>query len=425
MVSRASKTTAALDANLRSDLEAALHVPLDKVRVHTGPDADGAARELGALAFTIDDDVFFRDGAYNPRKPEGQRVIAHEVAHTVQATNTRTSLEDAISVHPANSAAEREADAFASQFAPLLDDSAHAPERHPTAAENDFDQTRRLAGMPAQRNAGAAGLATTASALRQRTGPGVSLHPAEKALKYAAKWLAKRETRTISKHVARHARRIAGRAIHSVFKQPRHIKAMVERAVQEAVELAAKNATRPAREAIEEGAIRIIYQVTGTPGKIRWVVQKTFREAIGTQGERILRIIIDQSGRVVSAFPTDRLIAIGLGVGAIELLGERSATAAERARGNAEHDAQREGETSWWEFVPFIGDLWGGSLNAGEGDELRLRAELQRDIQELVLAIEREEGRRLTADERRVVEETYRAAIAAPLLYEADGKGAE
>ena len=77
------------------------------------------------------------------------------------------------------------------------------------------------------------------------------------------------------------------------------------------------------------------------------------------------------------------------------------------------------------EVVPFIGDLWGGSLNAGESEDLRLHAELTRDIQELVLAIEREEGRRLTADDRRVVEETYRAAIAAPLLHESDGKEAE
>jgi histone H3/H4 len=260
----------------------------------------------------------------------------------------------------------------------------------------------------------------TRMAVLERTAPGISLHPAEKILRYSIKWLTKRGTRTVSKHIARHARRIAGRAIHSVFKHPRHIKSMIESTVKEAVELAAKHAKKPVQEAIEDGAIKITQQATGTPGKVRWIVEKTFRQAIGTQGERILRIVVDQSGRIVSAFPTDRLIAIGLGVGAVGILGERSADAAERARGHAERDASQENDSSWLDFVPFIGDVWSGNLNSGEAEELRLRDELERDIREVVAAIEAEEKRKLTADERRLVEETFRAAVAAPLLHESD-----
>jgi hypothetical protein len=256
--------------------------------------------------------------------------------------------------------------------------------------------------------------------VQQQSAVSVMLHPVEKVLKFTAKYLAKRTSKTVSKHVARHARRIGGRAIHSVFKQPKKIKIMIEGAVREATELAAKHAKLPATSALREGAITVARQTTGTPGKFRWVVEKTFGSEIGTAGERILRIIIDQSGRVVTAFPTDRLIAIGLAAAALNVFGERSAAAAEKAHAYAAKDAAKEDDVSWWEFVPVIGDLWGGELNAGEDDLLRRDRELNKDILETIAAIEEEEKRSLNPEERKVVEDTFRAAIAAPLMTEGE-----
>ena len=82
--------------------------------VHTGATASSAANALGARAFAIGNDVFFRDGAYDPRQREGQRLIAHEVAHTVQAAGSAAT--EALTVSEPGDALEREADAFADAF---------------------------------------------------------------------------------------------------------------------------------------------------------------------------------------------------------------------------------------------------------------------------------------------------------------------
>jgi hypothetical protein len=116
LVARARRGGAPLDDVLRPQLEAALGARLDGVRVHTGADADAAARALGARAFAIGDDVFFRDGAYDPQRRDGQRLIAHEVAHTVQARGATTPTGGATTVSQPDDAPEREADAFADAF---------------------------------------------------------------------------------------------------------------------------------------------------------------------------------------------------------------------------------------------------------------------------------------------------------------------
>jgi hypothetical protein len=41
-------------------------------------------RELGAAAYTVGDDIFFRTGQYRPDSPMGALLIAHEVAHSIQ-----------------------------------------------------------------------------------------------------------------------------------------------------------------------------------------------------------------------------------------------------------------------------------------------------------------------------------------------------
>jgi len=116
LVARARRGGAPLDDVLRPQLEAALGTRLDGVRVHTGADADAAARALGARAFAIGDDVFFRDGAYDPHQRDGQRLIAHEVAHTVQARGASVPTGETTTVSQPGDAPEREADAFADAF---------------------------------------------------------------------------------------------------------------------------------------------------------------------------------------------------------------------------------------------------------------------------------------------------------------------
>ena len=74
-----------LDAGTRASLESRFGQDLAGVRVHTGADAAASARALDARAYTDGQDIVFAAGAYNPGTAEGQRLLAHEVAHTLQA----------------------------------------------------------------------------------------------------------------------------------------------------------------------------------------------------------------------------------------------------------------------------------------------------------------------------------------------------
>jgi hypothetical protein len=74
----------ALDPTTRARVENAVGTRLDGVRVHTDSAAAEAANALRARAFTVGQDMFFGQGQFDPRTTQGQRLIAHEAAHTVQ-----------------------------------------------------------------------------------------------------------------------------------------------------------------------------------------------------------------------------------------------------------------------------------------------------------------------------------------------------
>jgi hypothetical protein len=54
------------------------------VRLHTDSAAAQVSRDVNAKAFTIGNDIIFGDGEYKPGTPEGRRLMAHELTHTVQ-----------------------------------------------------------------------------------------------------------------------------------------------------------------------------------------------------------------------------------------------------------------------------------------------------------------------------------------------------
>lgn len=71
----------------RSFFEPRFGRDLSQVRLHTGADADHAARGVDALAFTVGNDVAFRQGYYSPNTDSGRRLLAHELTHTIQQGN--------------------------------------------------------------------------------------------------------------------------------------------------------------------------------------------------------------------------------------------------------------------------------------------------------------------------------------------------
>ena len=83
-IQSASSGGSALDAATRDRLEPGLGADLSSVRIHTDAEADQLSTSVDAIAFTTGQEIFFREGAYNPGSQEGMRLLAHEATHTVQ-----------------------------------------------------------------------------------------------------------------------------------------------------------------------------------------------------------------------------------------------------------------------------------------------------------------------------------------------------
>ena len=73
-----------LDHGVRRQMESAFGTDFGGVRVHTGDEAHELNHAVSAVAFTTGQDIFFRDGAYNPSNSEGKELLAHELTHVVQ-----------------------------------------------------------------------------------------------------------------------------------------------------------------------------------------------------------------------------------------------------------------------------------------------------------------------------------------------------
>ncbi len=102
-----------LESGLGQQMGAALQSDLSDVRVHTSPAADQLNRQLSATAFTTGQDIFFRQGAYEPHSSAGQELIAHEVTHVVQQSSGQVSGNGRMTVNAPGDRHEQEAEAAA------------------------------------------------------------------------------------------------------------------------------------------------------------------------------------------------------------------------------------------------------------------------------------------------------------------------
>lgn len=100
-----------LDHGVASALSPAVGASLEGVRVHTDTGAAALARAVQARAFTVGNDIYFARGEYRPGTSDGNQLIAHEVAHTIQQRGAPAS--GPLTVSQPGDALEREADAVA------------------------------------------------------------------------------------------------------------------------------------------------------------------------------------------------------------------------------------------------------------------------------------------------------------------------
>ncbi|WP_437755030.1 eCIS core domain-containing protein [Sorangium sp. So ce1389] len=89
-----------LDAPVRARMEARLGHDFGAVRVHDGGGA-AAAEHIGAKAFTYRNDIYFGRGRYQPHTSTGQRLIAHELTHTLQQAGAAAPAVQRDPVEPA------------------------------------------------------------------------------------------------------------------------------------------------------------------------------------------------------------------------------------------------------------------------------------------------------------------------------------
>jgi peptidoglycan/xylan/chitin deacetylase (PgdA/CDA1 family) len=102
-----------LDGGVRARMEPRFQHSFADVRVHADGRAAESARAVGAQAYAVGRDVVFGAGRYAPGSAEGDRLIAHELAHVVQGRGAPSSLQPKLEIGAADDAAEREADAAA------------------------------------------------------------------------------------------------------------------------------------------------------------------------------------------------------------------------------------------------------------------------------------------------------------------------
>ncbi|HEY2504511.1 MAG TPA: DUF4157 domain-containing protein [Mycobacterium sp.] len=112
-----------LDAATRAFMEPRFGHDFSRVRVHADVQAANSARAVNALAYTVGNDLVFGDGQHAPHTGPGRKLLAHELAHTVQQSRGGTASNEAanLPISKPGDGAERQADAAAEQVAKHFD----------------------------------------------------------------------------------------------------------------------------------------------------------------------------------------------------------------------------------------------------------------------------------------------------------------
>ncbi|RLB96057.1 MAG: hypothetical protein DRH50_02360 [Deltaproteobacteria bacterium] len=123
----------ALDSGACTQMESAFGADFSGVRVHTDGEADTLNRQLSARAFTTGQDIFFKQGAYNPGSSSGRELLAHELTHVVQQNGDKVQRK--LTVGQPGDKYEQEADQVAQ--------AVMQQEQQPVQRESDEGLVRR------------------------------------------------------------------------------------------------------------------------------------------------------------------------------------------------------------------------------------------------------------------------------------------
>ncbi len=99
-----------LDPGTRTFMEPRFGRDFSRVRIHVDGHAAESARSVNALAYTVGQDLVFAQGRYAPGTSQGMRLLAHELAHTVQQGGPHATPQAKLKIDSAGSSLEAAAD---------------------------------------------------------------------------------------------------------------------------------------------------------------------------------------------------------------------------------------------------------------------------------------------------------------------------
>ncbi|HEU4719183.1 MAG TPA: DUF4157 domain-containing protein [Bacteroidia bacterium] len=73
-----------MDDSVMAEMQTKMGTDFSGVKIHTGMNAHDMSESINAKAFTHGQDIYFRNGNYNPQTTEGKALLAHELVHTRQ-----------------------------------------------------------------------------------------------------------------------------------------------------------------------------------------------------------------------------------------------------------------------------------------------------------------------------------------------------
>jgi len=79
-----------MSKSIRQPMEQAFGADFSGVKIHTDSRSNQLNRSVQAKAFTTGQDVFFRQGSYEPENRSGQELLAHELTHVLQQSGGKT-----------------------------------------------------------------------------------------------------------------------------------------------------------------------------------------------------------------------------------------------------------------------------------------------------------------------------------------------
>lgn len=98
-----------LDPGTRDSMETRFGHDFSQVRVLADARAAESAKAVNSLAFTVGRQVVFAKGRYAPHTPEGTRLLAHELTHTIQQSGV-AAPDQPLCIEPPGTSLERAAE---------------------------------------------------------------------------------------------------------------------------------------------------------------------------------------------------------------------------------------------------------------------------------------------------------------------------